>query len=62
MRNIIIRFIERTIDLAFEEIEVAKLVNITLCDITSIQEIAIKVLHLLHYNFIIGNNGEIRSI
>lgn len=36
MRNLLIRFIERTIDLAFEEIEISKLVNIALCDITSI--------------------------
>ena len=44
MRNVLLRLIERIIDLAFPVIELPKLVSLAICDITSIQEIAMKAI------------------
>ena len=44
MRNLLHRFIERTIDLAFEHIDVPRLVTLAICDITALQEIAMKAI------------------
>lgn len=44
MRSILQRFVERTVDLAFEVIEIEKLITLGICDITSLQEIAMKAI------------------
>jgi len=36
MRNVLLRLVERIIDLAFPVIELPKLVSLAICDITSI--------------------------
>mmetsp|Transcript_2974 Transcript_2974/g.2816 ORF Transcript_2974/g.2816 Transcript_2974/m.2816 type:complete len:180 (+) Transcript_2974:97-636(+) len=44
MRQILQRFIEVTVDQGFERIEIARLINIAICDITSFQEVAMKAI------------------
>ena len=44
MRGILNRFLESTIDLQFERIEIQRLIQIAICDITSVQEIGMKAI------------------
>ena len=44
LRNILMRFVERIIDLAFTSIDVPKLITLAICDITSFQEVAMKAI------------------
>ncbi|CDW91065.1 UNKNOWN [Stylonychia lemnae] len=44
LRNILQRFVERVIDLAFVVIDLPKLINLAICDITSFQEVAMKAI------------------
>ena len=43
LRHTLQRLIDRVLDLTFEHIEIARLINLTISDISSIQEVAMKV-------------------
>src|SRR4051794_35551527 len=42
MRNVLLQFVERVIDLAFDSVEVPKLVNLAISEVTSFQEVGMK--------------------
>lgn len=44
IRNILLRFVERVVDLSMPIIEIPKLVNLSICDITSFQEVGMKAI------------------
>lgn len=49
LKKTLLNFIEKTVELAFDLVDIPKLVALTISDITTIQEIAMKVFFRIYY-------------